>query len=156
MSPAARRDATWAAAHPLRWARTAWPHWAIALLLLVKAVLIADPIWAQVPLTGLWPPLLGGVAFMVVASAVTPRSSRLATATGVVLGAVAAGRAVTYMLLTVASPMPTVRMLAFAFAVHWLLLAAMASRFTAITLHTALQVVVERADEGRDRGDGDR
>jgi hypothetical protein len=144
-----RLDVRWLIHHPLRWARAVGFQLAIAALLLAKAVLITDPLWDVTIWAHLGPIALGGAAAMCIASAVAPADHRLQLTTMWTLIAVAAWRTTTYLMLVIADTSPTTTVLAEAFAIHWVVMGALATRWPVISTKAALIVTVEA---GRDQG----
>lgn len=144
------------ARHPVKWARVCWFHWTVALLLLLNAVLIVDELWAVTSLARYWPIPLTVAATMCVASSVALSHARLQTVTALTLFGVATWRASTYLLLWAADTSTSVDLLSQAFALHWLLLAAVATRWPIISTRAALDVSAQAGhdDQGPLRAAG--
>lgn len=144
-----RLDLRWLVHHPLRWARAVGFQLVIAGLLLAKAVLITDPLWDVTVWAHIGPIGLGAAAAMCIASAVAPADHRLQLTTMWTLMSVAAWRTTVYLMLIGADTGQTTTVLAEAFAIHWAVLGAVATRWPTISTKAALIVTVEA---GRDQG----
>lgn len=135
--------------HPLRWGRAVGFHLAIAALLLTNAILVTDPLWDVTAWSHLGPVVLSAAAGVVIASAVAPADRRLQIATMLTLLGTAVWRTSTYMLLAAADTSSLNTAVAEAFALHWIFVGAVATRWPIISTQAALVVTVEA---GRDQG----
>lgn len=144
-------DLRWALHHPFRFIRAAWWHWAIAVLLLVKAVLITNPLWDVTATDHVWPIILGFTAAMCIASSIALSHHRLQVATAVTLFAVSATRGLTYLLLVVADSGPTTVVLGEAFAMHWALIAVYATKWPVVSTAARMDVTVQAGDDALGR-----
>lgn len=144
-----RLDVRWLVHHPIRWARAVGFQLTVAVLLLAKAVLITDPLWDVTVWAHIGPILLGAAAAMCIASAVAPADHRLQLTTMWTLIAVSGWRLTVYLMLAAADTSPTTTLLAEAFAIHWVVMGALATRWPIISTKAALIVTVEA---GRDQG----
>lgn len=143
-----RIDVRWLLRHPIRWANAVGFQLFVAALLIVKAVLITDPVWDVTQWSHLGPLTLVFAAGMIVASAVAPADRRLQMVTMFTLLGVATWRVATYLLLIAADISPTTTLLAEAFIIHWAWVGAIATRWPIISTKAALVVTVEA---GRDQ-----
>lgn len=146
-----RVDLRWIVRHPLRWIRAAWWHWLIAIVLLLKAVLITDPLWDVTATAHLWPIVLGFCAAMCIASSIALSDHKLQRATAITLFTVAMIRAVTYGMLVLGGESHTTDVLARAFALHWFLIAVTATRWPVISTQARLSVTVQAGEDALGR-----
>jgi hypothetical protein len=111
-----RYDLRYAAKHPLVWLRFWWVHLTVCGMFVTLAVVWTHPLYSRVLGPPLWPIAAGGLAAMVLASALAPFSKELQ--------ATAAASMVTFGIIRVLAMVeiawhePNLAPLAVAFAVH--------------------------------------
>lgn len=150
-----RYDLRWLYHHPLRWVRVMWCPWLFALLLLVKAFVIADPVFKVTSVADAWPLLLALLAGVLLASAFAPLEPRMQAGSAALLFAVAVLRVLTYVHTYVVGGDELThdgRVIVVGFVVNWLAVAAVAAWWPMILEESGRRMTVEA---GRDDRAGD-
>lgn len=142
-----RLNLAWMLHHPLRWARHVWWQLTLATILAVKAVLVGSEIWQVTFLHTWWPPLLGAASCMIVASTIALHHRGIQTATRNFLAIVAVWRASTYLVIWYFAPAgESLRTLAGAFALHWMMIGLTAIRWDTLSVRSSLEIAVEAGE----------
>lgn len=150
-----RFEIRWLRRHPLRWARVMWLPWLLALLLVLKAIVIAEPVFAVVSVSELWPVILGMTGGVVLTSAFAPLEPRLQAAVAAILFGVSVLRLLTYvhtLALAGAALSADARMIVAGFMIHWAVMAALAAWLPVLLEEAGRRMTVEagRDDRARD------
>lgn len=144
-----RFDCRWIVAHPWRWLRVMRVPWIVAAVVAAKAVVVTHPVYGMAAMSGVWPPILYGIAVLFAANAVVPLDRRVTATTSAVTLAVALLRILTFIEVAIRVDGPS-RWLAAGFGLHWVIIAALTPFWPNLmeTCGRKLTVEAGRGDRG--------
>ena len=122
-----RYDFRWVRRHPLRWVRIMWLPWAVAAVLVGKAVTVGQPPFGLTTMSAAWPILLAVTAGIMASSGIVPLDHKMQAFSASWLFGVSLLRVLTYLdTIWRAGLNAEATVIAAGFALNWALVAIMA------------------------------